>query len=47
LNQLRTIREELGAGVISLDFEIGDNAQATEATMRHFAQDVLPGMHDL
>lgn len=47
LKQLRHIREELGAGVISLDFETGDNAEATEATMRRFAQDVLPGMREL
>jgi hypothetical protein len=47
LSQLRRIRDELGAGVVSLNFETGDNAEATESTMRRFAQDVLPGMREL
>ncbi|MBV8716216.1 MAG: LLM class flavin-dependent oxidoreductase [Chloroflexi bacterium] len=47
LKQLTHIRKELGAGVISLNFEIGDDDETTQATMRRFARDVLPAMHEL
>ena len=47
LRQLRHIREELGAGVISLNFETGATPDETEATMRRFAAEVLPAMHEL
>jgi alkanesulfonate monooxygenase SsuD/methylene tetrahydromethanopterin reductase-like flavin-dependent oxidoreductase (luciferase family) len=47
IGQLRRIRQELGAGVVSLNFETGASAEETEATMRRFAQDVLPPMADL
>jgi alkanesulfonate monooxygenase SsuD/methylene tetrahydromethanopterin reductase-like flavin-dependent oxidoreductase (luciferase family) len=47
VQQLRHIREELGAGVISLNFETGATEEETQATMRRFAKDVLPAMHDL
>jgi alkanesulfonate monooxygenase SsuD/methylene tetrahydromethanopterin reductase-like flavin-dependent oxidoreductase (luciferase family) len=47
LEQLRHIRQELGAGVISLNFETGDGEEQTRATIRRFAQDVLPAMHAL
>jgi alkanesulfonate monooxygenase SsuD/methylene tetrahydromethanopterin reductase-like flavin-dependent oxidoreductase (luciferase family) len=47
LDQLRNVRDVLGAGVISLNFETGANAEEAEATMRRFAADVLPGMHAL
>ena len=47
LDQLRHIRDELGAGVISLNFETGDGEAQTRANIRRFAQDVLPAMHEL
>ena len=47
LNQLRRIRQELGAGVISLNFETGASADETEAAMRRFAAEVLPAMREL
>src|SRR6266851_171979 len=46
LEQLRHIRQELGAGVVSLNFETGATADETEATMRRFAADVLPAMRE-
>jgi hypothetical protein len=45
--QLRHIRAELGAGVISLNFETGGSDAQTEATIRRFAKDVLPTMREL
>jgi alkanesulfonate monooxygenase SsuD/methylene tetrahydromethanopterin reductase-like flavin-dependent oxidoreductase (luciferase family) len=45
VQQLRHIHEELGAGVISLNFETGGNDAQTEAAIRRFAKDVLPAMH--
>jgi alkanesulfonate monooxygenase SsuD/methylene tetrahydromethanopterin reductase-like flavin-dependent oxidoreductase (luciferase family) len=47
VEQLRHIRQELGAGVISLNFETGTNPEETQKTMRRFASDVLPAMHEL
>ena len=47
LEQLRHIRAELGAGVISLNFEIGGNEEQIQANMRRFAHQVLPEMHAL
>jgi alkanesulfonate monooxygenase SsuD/methylene tetrahydromethanopterin reductase-like flavin-dependent oxidoreductase (luciferase family) len=47
IDQLRHIRDELGAGVISLNFETGSTEEQTIATMRRFAEEVLPAMHDL
>jgi alkanesulfonate monooxygenase SsuD/methylene tetrahydromethanopterin reductase-like flavin-dependent oxidoreductase (luciferase family) len=47
IGQLRHIHQELGAGVISLNFETGADNEETEATMRRFAADVLPAMHQL
>jgi alkanesulfonate monooxygenase SsuD/methylene tetrahydromethanopterin reductase-like flavin-dependent oxidoreductase (luciferase family) len=47
VGQLRHLREELGAGVISLNFETGSSEEETQATMRRFAKDVLPAMHEL
>jgi alkanesulfonate monooxygenase SsuD/methylene tetrahydromethanopterin reductase-like flavin-dependent oxidoreductase (luciferase family) len=47
IEQLRHIRDELGAGVISLNFETGSTEEQTIATMRQFARDVLPAMHQL
>jgi alkanesulfonate monooxygenase SsuD/methylene tetrahydromethanopterin reductase-like flavin-dependent oxidoreductase (luciferase family) len=47
LEQLRRIRRELGAGVVSLNFETSPSVQQTELTMRRFARDVLPGMREL
>jgi hypothetical protein len=47
IDQLRRIGQELGAGVISLNFETGADNDVTEATMRRFASDVLPAMHEL
>ena len=43
LGQLRHIRDEIGAGVISLNFETGLARTRTEATIHQFARDVLPG----
>jgi alkanesulfonate monooxygenase SsuD/methylene tetrahydromethanopterin reductase-like flavin-dependent oxidoreductase (luciferase family) len=47
LGQLRHIRTELRAGVISLNFETGADNIETEAAMRRFASGVLPAMHEL
>ena len=47
LGQLRHIRQDLGAGVISLNFETGADHNETEASMRRFASDVLPAMREL
>jgi alkanesulfonate monooxygenase SsuD/methylene tetrahydromethanopterin reductase-like flavin-dependent oxidoreductase (luciferase family) len=47
LDQLRRIRDELGAGVVSLNFETGTSDDQFEVLMRRFAQDVLPAMHAL
>jgi alkanesulfonate monooxygenase SsuD/methylene tetrahydromethanopterin reductase-like flavin-dependent oxidoreductase (luciferase family) len=47
LEQLAHIRDELGAGVISLNFETGGDEDQTLAQIRRFAKDVLPGMHQL
>ena len=47
IEQLRHIRDELGAGVISLNFETGATEEETVATMRRFAEEVLPAMHEL
>lgn len=47
LEQLRHIRKQLGAGVISLNFETGADDGATESSMRRFASEVLPAMHEL
>ncbi|HEY3058792.1 MAG TPA: LLM class flavin-dependent oxidoreductase [Chloroflexota bacterium] len=47
LGQLRHIRQELGAGVISLNFETGANEEQTQLTVRRFAHDVLPAMSEL
>ena len=47
LQQLRRIREELGAGVVSLNFETGASHSETQTTMRRFASDVLPRMRAL
>ena len=47
VEQLRRIREALGAGVISLDFETGASQQETQRTMQRFASDVLPRMRSL
>jgi alkanesulfonate monooxygenase SsuD/methylene tetrahydromethanopterin reductase-like flavin-dependent oxidoreductase (luciferase family) len=47
LKQLRHIRDELGAGVISVNFETGATEDETRASMRRFASDVLPAMHAL
>jgi hypothetical protein len=41
------VRQELGAGVISLDFETGASTTETEVTIRQFARDVLPAMREL
>jgi alkanesulfonate monooxygenase SsuD/methylene tetrahydromethanopterin reductase-like flavin-dependent oxidoreductase (luciferase family) len=47
VQQVRHIRDELGAGVISLNFETSVNQQETQHTMRRFAADVLPAMREL
>jgi alkanesulfonate monooxygenase SsuD/methylene tetrahydromethanopterin reductase-like flavin-dependent oxidoreductase (luciferase family) len=47
VQQVARIRDELGAGVISVNFETGHDEETTQATMRRFAQDVLPAMHAL
>jgi alkanesulfonate monooxygenase SsuD/methylene tetrahydromethanopterin reductase-like flavin-dependent oxidoreductase (luciferase family) len=47
VRQLRHLRDELGAGVISLNFETSATDKDTEATMRRFARDVLPAMREL
>ena len=47
IEQLRHIREEIGAGVISLNFETGGSQEQTQQTMRRFASEVLPRMHEL
>jgi alkanesulfonate monooxygenase SsuD/methylene tetrahydromethanopterin reductase-like flavin-dependent oxidoreductase (luciferase family) len=47
VQQLRHIRDELAAGVISLNFETGASEEETQATMRRFAKEVLPAMHEL
>jgi alkanesulfonate monooxygenase SsuD/methylene tetrahydromethanopterin reductase-like flavin-dependent oxidoreductase (luciferase family) len=47
VDQLRHIRQALGAGVISLNFETGASQEQTQATMRRFATDVLPAMREL
>jgi alkanesulfonate monooxygenase SsuD/methylene tetrahydromethanopterin reductase-like flavin-dependent oxidoreductase (luciferase family) len=46
LQQLRRIRANLGAGVVSLDF-VRRGGVETEKTMRLFAQEVLPAMREL
>ena len=46
LNQLRRIRVELGAGVVSLAFSRGDPS-ATHETIQFFGREVLPAMHEL
>jgi len=46
LNQLRRIRVELGAGVVSLAFSRGDPS-ATHETIEFFGREVLPAMHEL
>jgi alkanesulfonate monooxygenase SsuD/methylene tetrahydromethanopterin reductase-like flavin-dependent oxidoreductase (luciferase family) len=45
--QLRRLRQELGAGVVSLNFETAASTQETESTIQRFARDVLPAMHEL
>jgi len=47
IDQLRNVLQELGAGVISLNFETGASSTETELTMRQFARDVLPAMREL
>jgi alkanesulfonate monooxygenase SsuD/methylene tetrahydromethanopterin reductase-like flavin-dependent oxidoreductase (luciferase family) len=47
LAQLRHIHQELGAGVVSLNFETGGTDEQTQSTMRRFAEEVLPAMRDL
>jgi alkanesulfonate monooxygenase SsuD/methylene tetrahydromethanopterin reductase-like flavin-dependent oxidoreductase (luciferase family) len=47
LDQLRNVRQELGAGVVSLNFETGASSAETEVTMRQFARDVLPALREL
>jgi len=47
IDQLHNVRQELGAGVVSLNFETGASSAETEVTMRQFARDVLPAMREL
>jgi alkanesulfonate monooxygenase SsuD/methylene tetrahydromethanopterin reductase-like flavin-dependent oxidoreductase (luciferase family) len=47
LDQLRNIRDQLGAGVISLNFETSGSEEQIQYNMRRFAQEVLPAMHAL
>jgi len=47
IDQLRHVRQELGAGVVSLNFETGASSAETEVNMRQFARDVLPAMREL
>ena len=47
IEQMRHIHDELGAGVLSLNFEISNSPEQIRATMRRFASDVLPRMHDI
>jgi alkanesulfonate monooxygenase SsuD/methylene tetrahydromethanopterin reductase-like flavin-dependent oxidoreductase (luciferase family) len=46
LAQLARVRDRLGAGVVSLDFNRGD-PPATRRTIEHFGREVLPAMHEL
>jgi alkanesulfonate monooxygenase SsuD/methylene tetrahydromethanopterin reductase-like flavin-dependent oxidoreductase (luciferase family) len=46
LDQLKSVRDRLGAGVISLDFSRG-NRTDVQKTMEFFGREVLPGMHAL
>jgi alkanesulfonate monooxygenase SsuD/methylene tetrahydromethanopterin reductase-like flavin-dependent oxidoreductase (luciferase family) len=46
LRQLRRIRDDLGAGVVSLDFARRGGTE-TDKTMQLFAREVLPGMREL
>ncbi|MBV9329893.1 MAG: LLM class flavin-dependent oxidoreductase [Chloroflexi bacterium] len=46
INQLHSVRDRLGAGVVSLDFNRGD-PPATRRTIEQFGRDVLPAMHEL
>jgi alkanesulfonate monooxygenase SsuD/methylene tetrahydromethanopterin reductase-like flavin-dependent oxidoreductase (luciferase family) len=46
VGQLRRVRDELGAGVVSLNFAGGDH-ESTQRTIRLFAKEVLPRMHEL
>ena len=46
LGQLRRLGEQLGAGVVSLDFNRGD-PPATRRTIEFFGREVLPGMREL
>jgi alkanesulfonate monooxygenase SsuD/methylene tetrahydromethanopterin reductase-like flavin-dependent oxidoreductase (luciferase family) len=46
LAQIQSVRDRLGAGVISLNFSHGDPA-SRRRTIEFFAREVLPGMHAL
>jgi alkanesulfonate monooxygenase SsuD/methylene tetrahydromethanopterin reductase-like flavin-dependent oxidoreductase (luciferase family) len=46
LTQLKRVRDQLGAGVVSLDFNRG-NPPATRRTIEFFGREVLPAMREL